>query len=376
VLLLASKKISSLDNLSEQEVELTAEGLLIFVDPIKPGAAESVEKMKELGIRVVVITGDNPLTTARVTKEVGLQSEPFFTGSQVEEMSEQQLVEAAKTAAFFASVNPMQKERIIKAMSESEESVGYFGDGINDSLALRAADVGISVENAVDVARESADIVLLAKDLDVLSEGVRIGRQTFANTMTYIRVTISASFGNVVSVVVAAAFLPFLPLLPMQILLLNFLSGFAHLAIATDRVDKEDLGAPKRWDLKSLRKFMLIFGFLSSAVDIFLYWLLVGVFDVSPEVFRSVWFIESLLSESVAMLVLRSKRPFWKSRPSTALLVFSVLSGVVAIAITFTPVIGTTLGFAPSPVYLLGAVAVLLLGYAVANEVVKRRFMV
>jgi Mg2+-importing ATPase len=376
VLLLASKKISSLDNLSEQEVELTAEGLLIFVDPIKPGAAESVEKMKELGIRVVVITGDNPLTTARVTKEVGLQSEPFFTGSQVEEMSEQQLVEAAKTAAFFASVNPMQKERIIKAMSESEESVGYFGDGINDSLALRAADVGISVENAVDVARESADIVLLAKDLDVLSEGVRIGRQTFANTMTYIRVTISASFGNVVSVVVAAAFLPFLPLLPMQILLLNFLSGFAHLAIATDRVDKEDLGAPKRWDLKSLRKFMLIFGFLSSAVDIFLYWLLVGVFDVSPEVFRSVWFIESLLSESVAMLVLRSKRPFWKSRPSTALLVFSVLSGVVAIAITYTPVIGTTLGFAPSPVYLLGAVAVLLLGYAVANEVVKRRFMV
>jgi Mg2+-importing ATPase len=261
-------------------------------------------------------------------------------------------------------------------MSESEESVGYFGDGINDSLALRAADVGISVENAVDVARESADIVLLAKDLDVLSEGVRIGRQTFANTMTYIRVTISASFGNVVSVVVAAAFLPFLPLLPMQILLLNFLSGFAHLAIATDRVDKEDLEAPKRWDLKSLRKFMLIFGFLSSAVDIFLYWLLVGVFDVSPEVFRSVWFIESLLSESVAMLVLRSKRPFWKSRPSTALLVFSVLSGVVAIAITFTPVIGTTLGFAPSPVYLLGAVAVLLLGYAVANEVVKRRFMV
>jgi len=376
VLLLATKKITSVENLSEQEVELTAEGMLIFVDPIKTGAVQSVEKLKELGMRVVVVTGDNPLTTARVSKEVGLQVEPFFTGAQVEEMSEQQLVEAAKNAAFFASVNPMQKERIIKAMSQVEESVGYFGDGINDSLALRAADVGISVENAVDVARESADIVLLAKDLDVLSDGVRIGRQTFANTMTYIRVTISASFGNVVSVVVAAAFLPFLPLLPMQILLLNFLSGFAHIAIATDRVDKEDLGRPKRWDLKSLRKFMLIFGFLSSAVDIFLYWLLVGVFDVAPEVFRSVWFIESLLSESVAMLVLRSKRPFWKSRPSTALIVFSILSGVVAIALTFTPVIGPTLGFGPSPLYLLGAVAVLLLGYALANEVVKRKFMV
>ena len=376
VLLLATKQIDSSENLSEQEVELTAEGLLIFVDPIKPGAVQSVEKLKNLGIRVVVVTGDNPLTTAQVSKAVGLEAEPYFTGTQVEEMSEQQLMEAAKTAAFFASVNPMQKERIIKAMSEVEESVGYFGDGINDSLALRAADVGISVENAVDVARESSDIVLLAKDLDVLSDGVRIGRQTFANTMTYIRVTISASFGNVVSVVVAAAFLPFLPLLPMQILLLNFLSGFAHLAIATDRVDKEDLERPKRWDIKNLRKFMLIFGFLSSAVDIVLYWLLVGVFDVSPDVFRSVWFIESLLSEAVAMLVLRSKRPFWRSRPSWGLLVFSVLSGAVAIAITFMPVVGTTLGFAPSPIYLLGAVAVLLLGYALANEVVKRRFMV
>ncbi len=376
VLLLASKEISTVENLAEQEQGLTAEGLLIFVDPIKPGAIESVEKLKDLGIRVVVVTGDNPLTTARVTKEVGLSSEPYYTGSQIEEMSEQQLIEAARSAAFFAAVNPMQKERIIKAMSGAEESVGYFGDGINDSLALRAADVGISVENAVDVAKESADIVLLAKDLDVLSEGVRIGRQTFANTMTYIRVTISASFGNVVSVVVAAAFLPFLPLLPMQILLLNFMSGFAHLAIATDRVDKEDLQRPKSWDLKSIRKFMLIFGFLSSAVDIFLYWLLVGVFNVEPEVFRSVWFIESLISESVAMLVLRSKKPFWKSRPSTALWVWSVVTCLAAIAITFTPVVGPTLGFASPPFVLLLASAALLVGYAFANEFFKRKFMI
>jgi Mg2+-importing ATPase len=291
-------------------------------------------------------------------------------------MSEQQLIEAAKSAAFFASVNPMQKERIIKALTSAEESVGYFGDGINDSLALRAADVGISVENAVDVARESADIVLLAKDLDVLSEGVRIGRATFANTMTYIRVTISASFGNVVSVVVAAAFLPFLPLLPMQILLLNFMSGFAHLAIATDRVDKEDLARPKSWDLKSIRRFMLIFGFLSSAVDIFLYAILVGVLDVPPDVFRSIWFIESLISESVAMLVLRSKKPFWRSRPSTALWRSSLVIGLLAIAITYIPVVGSTLGFAPAPLHLLGVISVLLIGYAFANEIFKRKFMI
>jgi len=376
VLLLASKEISSTTDLASQEEGLTAEGLLIFVDPIKPGADQSVEKLKQLGIRMIVVTGDNPLTTARVTNEVGLKSEPYFTGAQIEEMSEQQLIEAAKSAAFFASVNPMQKERIIKALTSAEESVGYFGDGINDSLALRAADVGISVENAVDVARESADIVLLAKDLDVLSEGVRIGRATFANTMTYIRVTISASFGNVVSVVVAAAFLPFLPLLPMQILLLNFMSGFAHLAIATDRVDKEDLARPKSWDLKSIRRFMLIFGFLSSAVDIFLYAILVGVLDVPPDVFRSIWFIESLISESVAMLVLRSKKPFWRSRPSTALWVSCLVIGLLAIAITYTPVVGSTLGFAPAPLHLLGVIAVLLIGYAFANEIFKRKFMI
>jgi len=376
VLLLASKQISSTTDLASQEEGLTAEGLLIFVDPIKPGADQSVEKLKQLGIRMIVVTGDNPLTTARVTNEVGLKSEPYFTGAQIEEMSEQQLIEAAKSAAFFASVNPMQKERIIKALTSAEESVGYFGDGINDSLALRAADVGISVENAVDVARESADIVLLAKDLDVLSEGVRIGRATFANTMTYIRVTISASFGNVVSVVVAAAFLPFLPLLPMQILLLNFMSGFAHLAIATDRVDKEDLARPKSWDLKSIRRFMLIFGFLSSAVDIFLYAILVGVLDVPPDVFRSIWFIESLISESVAMLVLRSKKPFWRSRPSTALWVSCLVIGLLAIAITYIPVVGSTLGFAPAPWHLLGVIAVLLIGYAFANEIFKRKFMI
>ena len=376
VLLLASKEISSTSDLASQEEGLTAEGLLIFVDPIKPGAAQSVEKLKALGIRMIVVTGDNPLTTARVTNEVGLKSEPYFTGAQIEEMSEQQLIEAAKSAAFFASVNPMQKERIIKALTSAEESVGYFGDGINDSLALRAADVGISVENAVDVARESADIVLLAKDLDVLSEGVRIGRATFANTMTYIRVTISASFGNVVSVVVAAAFLPFLPLLPMQILLLNFMSGFAHLAIATDRVDKEDLARPKSWDLKSIRRFMLIFGFLSSAVDIFLYAILVGILDVPPDVFRSIWFIESLISESVAMLVLRSKKPFWRSRPSTALWVSCLVIGLLAIAITYIPVVGSTLGFAPAPLHLLGVIAGLLIGYAFANEIFKRKFMI
>ena len=218
--------------------------------------------------------------------------------------------------------------------------------------------------------------MLLDKDLDVLSDGVRIGRSAFANTMTYIRVTISASFGNVVSVVVAAAFLPFLPLLPVQILLLNFLSDIPHIAIATDRVDDEDLVRPKSWEIKSLRRFMLIFGLLSTAIDLVLYWLLVGIFDVTPDVFRSVWFIESLLSELVAMLVLRTRRSFWKSRPGPILLLSCLVFGAVAIAITFIPFTASLLGFGAPPIGLLGIVSLLLAVYAISNELFKKRFMV
>ena len=376
VLLLASKQISSHENLKDQENKLTAEGLLVFFDPIKPQAAESINILKKLGIRTVIVTGDNPITTAQVASEVGLPTEPFYIGNDIDQMGHDQLAEATKTAAFFAAVNPIQKERIIKAMGDTQETVGYFGDGINDALALRAADVGISVDNAVDVAKESADIVLLDKDLDVLSDGVRIGRSAFANTMTYIRVTISASFGNVVSVVVAAAFLPFLPLLPVQILLLNFLSDIPHIAIATDRVDDEDLVRPKSWEIKSLRRFMLIFGLLSTVVDIVLYWLLVGVFDVSAEEFRSVWFIESLLSELVAMLVLRTRRGFWQSKPGPILLIACLTFGAVAIAITYIPLTASLLGFGAPPIFFLGVVAALLALYAGANEIFKKRFMV
>ena len=376
VLLLASKQISNFENLKDQENQLTVEGLLVFFDPIKPEAQESINKLKRLGIRTVIVTGDNPITTAQVASEVGLPTQPFFTGQDIDQMGHEQLAEATKTAAFFAAVNPIQKERIIKAMGDTQETVGYFGDGINDALALRAADVGISVDNAVDVAKESADIVLLDKNLDVLADGVRIGRSAFANTMTYIRVTISASFGNVVSVVVAAAFLPFLPLLPVQILLLNFLSDIPHIAIATDRVDDEDLVRPKTWEIKSLRRFMLIFGLLSTAVDVILYWLLVGVFDVSADVFRSVWFIESLLSELVAMLVLRTRRSFWQSRPGPILLLACLVFGALAIAITFVPFTASLLGFGAPPLLLLGIVALLLAIYAAANELFKKRFMV
>lgn len=376
VILLASKSLESDNQAEELENHLTAEGLLVFYDPIKPAAIESINKLKRLGIRTVIVTGDNPLTTARVAAEVGLNSEPYYTGDEIDRMGHEQLAEATKTAAFFAGVNPIQKERIIKAMTDTKETVGYFGDGINDALALRAADVGISVDNAVDVAKEAADIVLMDKDLGVLSEGVRIGRSAFANTMTYIRVTISASFGNVVSVVVAAAFLPFLPLLPVQILMLNFLSDIPHIAIATDSVDEEDLVRPKSWDMKSLRKFMLIFGLLSSVIDILLYWLLVGVFDVSPDVFRSVWFIESLLSELVAMLVLRTRRGFWRSKPGPVLLVACVIFGFVAIAITYLPFTASVLGFAQPPAVLLLMVVGLLVVYAFSNELLKKRFMI
>ena len=376
VILVATKEITTVEKIADQENNLVAQGILIFYDPVKSDAANSLARLSKLKIRTVIVTGDNPVTTARVATEVGLPTAPFYTGDDIELMSDEQLHEAVKTAAFFAAVNPVQKERIVRAFNQVGETVGYFGDGINDALALRAADVGISVDNAVDVARESADIVLLDKNLDVLAQGLRLGRQTFANTMTYIRVTISASFGNVISVIVAAAFLPFLPLLPMQILLLNFLSGFPHIAIATDKADDEDLVRPKQWDIRSIRKFMLIFGLLSSVVDIALYWLLVVVFKAEPELFRSVWYIESLFSELVAMLVLRTKRSFWRSKPSAFLLTSCLVVGAIAIAVTFTPGLNTLLGFASPTLPILLAVAGLLVAYAFSNEIFKRKFMV
>ena len=274
--------------------------------------------------------------------------------------------------AVFAEVDPLHKERIVRALRANGETVGFLGDGINDAAALHAADVGISVDTAVDVAKQTAAIVLLDKSLDVVADGVRLGRRTFANTLKYVRVTTSANFGNMLSMAAAAAFLPFLPLLPRQILLLNFLSDIPGTTIAADAVDPEQLEAPRAWDIGSIRRFMIVFGLVSSAFDMLTFLVLRVVFDAGPELFRSGWFIESTATELAVMLVLRTARPFWRSRPGRALLTSSVVVAAVTIALPYSA-LAEPLGLVDVPIRILATLAGLTVLYVAVNEVTKRR---
>ena len=273
----------------------------------------------------------------------------------------------------FAEIEPNQKERIILALRKAGNVVGYMGDGINDASALHAADVGISVESAVDVAKEAADIVLLEKDLGVLVQGVREGRTTFANTLKYVFMATSANFGNMFSMAGVSLFLPFLPLLPKQILLTNLLTDFPEMTIATDRVDSEMVDHPRRWDIKAIRKFMITFGLVSSVFDYLTFGALLLILHATQDQFRTGWFLESVISASLIVLVIRSRKPFFKSRPAKYLLIATLLVGLGAVALPYT---GLTwlFGFAPMPREFLLVLAGILFLYILAAEVAKRLF--
>jgi Mg2+-importing ATPase len=288
-------------------------------------------------------------------------------------MSDEALLNRVNEVNVFAEVEPNQKERIILALRKAGNVVGYGGDGINDASALHAADVGISVDSAVDVAKEAADIVLLEKDLGVLVQGVQEGRTTFANTLKYVFMATSANFGNMFSMAGASLFLPFLPLLPKQILLTNLLTDIPEMTIATDSVDREMVDQPRRWDIAFIRKFMLTFGFVSSVFDYLTFGVLLFLLKASPEQFRTGWFLESVISASVIVLVIRSRRPFYRSRPGTWLWLSTLLVGVVTLVLPFTPLKGV-LGFAPLPVLFLAVLAGIIVLYALAAEGAKQAF--
>jgi len=355
-----------------KEEHLTFEGLLVFMDPPKDGAAEAIAELASLGIDLYLITGDNPLAAKAIAGKVGLPTEKVMSGEQIKALGEASMIKAIAGCRVFAEVEPIQKERIVAALRAAGNTVGYFGDGINDSAALKTADVGISVDTAVDVAKNAAAIVLLAKDLSVVAEGVRLGRRTFVNTMKYVRVGVSAAFGNMLSMAVAAIWLPYLPLLPMQILLLNFMTDFPALAISSDSVDDEDVQRPHSWDIKKIRNFMLLFGLISSVFDIITFAVLRFGFNAGAELFRSGWFVESTFTELVVMLVLRTRKRFWRSRPGTALWVSSAVLGALVIVIPFT-VVGKALQLAPLPLPLLAVLAGLIAVYAAINELAKKR---
>ena len=297
------------------EAEMTFLGLVVFADPVKPGMTETIASLRRLGVALKIITGDHRLVAAHVSEQVGIDHGRLLTGQDLRRMTDEALVQRVSAIDVFAEVEPNQKDRILLALKRAGHVVGYIGDGINDAPALHAADVGISVDRAVDVAKDAADIVLLEHDLSVLIEGVREGRKTFANTLKYVFMATSANFGNMFSMAGASLFLPFLPLLPKQILLTNLLTDIPEMTIATDRVDPELIDRPRRWDIAFIRKFMLTFGLVSSVFDYLTFGALLWLLGASPDQFRTGWLIESVISASAIVLVIRTRRRWFESRP-------------------------------------------------------------
>jgi Mg2+-importing ATPase len=357
---------------SELEKDMSFLGFLVLHDPPKPDSARTVAELGRLGVGLKIITGDNHLVAATVAHAVGLDPQAMLTGAELRAMKDEALLARAGRTQVFAEVEPNQKERIILALRKSGHVVGYLGDGINDASALHAADVGISVEGAADVAQGAADIVLLKKELAVLVRGVLEGRRTFANTLKYVYMATSANFGNMFSMAAASLVLPFLPLLPKQVLLTNLLTDFPEMAIATDHVDRDLLDRPRRWDIRAIRRFMLVFGSLSSLFDLATFALLLWALKASPGQFRTGWFLESVVSACLIVLVVRSRKPLAASRPSPALLGATLAVVAAVAALPFTP-LGGLFGFVPLPwlffPVLLGVVAI----YIMAAELLKRR---
>jgi Mg2+-importing ATPase len=362
------------------ERDLVLVGYIAFLDPPKESAVAAIRVLREHGVRVKVLTGDNEIVTRKVCRDVGLEVGHILLGAEVEALSETELPDAAERTTVFAKLSPAQKARIIKALHQKGRVVGFLGDGINDGPALKAADVGVSVDTAVDIAKESADIILLEKNLLVLEEGVVEGRKVFGNIVKYIKMGASSNFGNMFSVLGASAFLPFLPMAPVQILLNNLLYDFSQTAVATDDVDREYVSQPRKWDIGNIGRFMLFIGPISSIFDYLTYGLMLFVFNAweNPTLFQTGWFVESLLSQTLIVHVIRTgKIPFVQSRASLPLLVTTVAICVVGVLLPYSH-IAAAFGFEPLPATYWFALAGILVAYMSLTQVVKgwliRRF--
>jgi P-type Mg2+ transporter len=357
----------------DHEADMTFSGFLVLFDPIKSGIVETITDLRRLGISLKIITGDNRLVASHLSQQIGLSITGILTGPDLRRMSDEALLKQVNEADVFAEVEPNQKERIILALRKAKNVVGYLGDGINDASALHAADVGISVDSAVDVAKDAADIVLLEKNLVVLVQGVQEGRRTFANTLKYVFMATSANFGNMFSMAGASLFLPFLPLLPKQILLTNLLTDFPEMTIATDDVDRELVEKPRKWDIQFIKRFMLFFGIISSVFDYVTFGVLLLILKADTGLFRTGWFVESVLSASLVVLVIRTRKPFFKSIPGAYLLLTTLLIAFVVIILPYLH-FSTLLGFQPLPTKFIIALILILLVYIVTAEVGKKIF--
>jgi Mg2+-importing ATPase len=357
----------------DDEQDLTLRGFITFLDRPKEGVREAIATLADLGVQVKVITGDSGLVAKHIAKLVGLNGERVLDGTDLERLSDEALWRAAEHTELFVEVDPNEKERIILALKKTGHVVGFLGDGVNDAPAMHAADTSLSVDQAVDVAREAADFVLLERNLDVIRRGIQEGRRTFANTLKYVLAAMSANLGNMVSMSAASLFLPFLPLTAGQILLNNFLADVPALGIADDSVDPELVQRPRRWDIKFIARFMVEFGLLSSVFDFATFGCLLYVFHSRPEEFRTAWFVESLLTELAVALVVRTRRAFFKSRPGNILMLATSLLVPFALAIPYLPG-ADLLGFVPVPWSLAAAIAAITITYVLSAELLKRWF--
>ena len=364
------------------ERDMTFLGFLVFADPPKADAKETIAQLRELGVSLKVITGDNRAVAASISHRVGITSPTIVTGSELRLLSDQAIQQRALEADIFAEIEPNQKEQIILALKRAGDVVGYLGDGINDASALHAADVGISVASAVDVAREAAQVVLLKQDLAVLVQGVREGRRTFANTLKYVFFAIAANFGYMFSLAVAGLFMKFDPLKAHQILLVNLLADFPAMALATDRVDPEQIQRPRRWDTAFITRFMMSFGFASSMFDFMTFGAMFYLFsemrttesaEAFEQLFQTGWFVESTLTGLMILLVIRTQRPFFLSRPGRLFLTAEASIALATVLIPYSPFAGK-LGFVSPPPMLLTIALVITLLYGIGMEVVKRLF--
>lgn len=358
----------------EDEEDLTFIGFVAFLDPPKETAREALQLLRRAGIELKIVTGDNELVTKKVCEHLGFEIKGTVLGSEIAQMHDDALSRVVEEANIFARVTPAQKDRIINALKANGHVVGFLGDGINDAPSLKSADVGISVDNAVDVAKESADIILMRKDLRVLQEGVLEGRKTFGNTMKYIMMGTSSNFGNMFSVAGASLFLPFLPMLPIQILLNNLLYDFSQFTIPTDEVDPEYVERPKRWDISFIRRFMALLGPVSSLFDFLTFFIMLLIFQATEPLFQTAWFLESLCTQTLVIFSIRTKRtPFYRSRPSGPLLLSTLCIAGSALLLPFTP-LGPLFGFVKPPPAFFAVLAAIIGAYIGLTEAVKKWF--
>ncbi len=356
------------------EKDLVLAGFLAFSDPPLADAGESLEALRRDGVRVKILTGDSELVARHICSQVGLDAKHIILGEELDRMSDSALAAMAEKTIVFARVSPMQKHRIILALKGRGHVVGYMGDGINDAPSLHAADVGISVSTAVDVAKDAADIILLERSLRVLHQGILEGRKAFGNVMKYLLMGTSSNFGNMFSMAAAAMFLPFLPMLPTQILLNNFLYDLAQITIPTDNVDASYIDKPRRWDIKLIRDFMLYIGPISSIYDFLTFYALLKFFHASESLFHTGWFVESLATQTLVLFVIRTAGNPFRSRPSWPLAITTVLIVVVGIVLPFSP-LAEVFDFTPLPAMFFLFLGVTVITYLLLVELVKRRLM-